>query len=70
MLCHAEEGSFTSIKFHEFIRDLLVKMNDYDPNHLSPNSVIVLDNCTIHKAPEILDEIVQAYVEFSPSFTV
>ncbi|KAI5822085.1 hypothetical protein K523DRAFT_217490, partial [Schizophyllum commune Tattone D] len=47
------EGSFTSDLFYDFIDGLLDKMQPY-PN---PRSVIVMDNCRIHKDPAILDLI-------------
>ena len=31
--------------------------------HPAPNSVIVMDNCRIHKHPEVLDLIVARYVQ-------
>ena len=47
------EGSFNTELFMDFIRNLLGKMQPF-PN---PNSVIVMDNCAIHKAPEIRELI-------------
>jgi hypothetical protein len=43
------EGSFTTETFTEFIDGLLDKMNPFP----GPNSVIVMDNCRIHKADKI-----------------
>jgi hypothetical protein len=51
--------------FNEFIRELLDQMNMYDPVDHPPNSVIVLDNCQIHKDPAILDYIEERFV-FNP----
>ncbi|KAF7314744.1 DDE family endonuclease [Mycena kentingensis (nom. inval.)] len=47
------EGSFTTEKFEDFIGALLDKMNPFP----GPNSVIVMDNCRIHKADSIRDMI-------------
>ena len=47
------EGSFNKIRFAQFIDGLLDQMNPFP----LPNSVIVMDNCRIHKCAEILDMI-------------
>ena len=47
------DGSFNTESFLEFIDDLTSKMNVYDPVHHNKNSVIILDNCSIHKDPRI-----------------
>lgn len=44
------KGSFTAQIFREFIEQLLTEMNPYP----GKNSVIVMDNCRIHKDPETL----------------
>jgi hypothetical protein len=54
------EGSFTTETFAEFIDGLLDKMNKFP----GPNSVIVMDNCRIHKAEEIREMIEARYVCF------
>lgn len=41
-----------------FIQDLLAKMNPFP----EPNSVIVMDNCAIHKNPRIREMIEERYV--------
>ncbi|KLO15582.1 hypothetical protein SCHPADRAFT_824468, partial [Schizopora paradoxa] len=51
--CLIIEGSFNTERFVQFIEDLLPKMNPFP----EPNSVIVMDNCIIHKSPEIRDLI-------------
>lgn len=48
------EGSFNAKHFHCFIDGLLSQMNPWP----QPNSVIVMDNCHIHKDQEVLDMIV------------
>jgi hypothetical protein len=50
---HIVEGSFDSVKFKWFVSNLLDQMNPWP----QPNSVIVMDNCRIHKDPEILEMI-------------
>lgn len=52
------EGSFTSKKFARFIDSLLDQMNPFP----GPNSVIIMDNCRIHKSDAILDMIQERYV--------
>lgn len=54
------EGSFNAELFGSFIRDLLDKMLPFP----APNSVIVMDNCAIHKGPEIRELIEARYVIF------
>jgi hypothetical protein len=53
------EGSFTTETFAEFIEGLLDKMNPFP----GPNSVIVMDNCRIHKA-EIIREMIENRYDF------
>lgn len=55
--CTIIEGSFNTELFTEFIEDLLEKMQPFPAN----NSVVVMDNCKIHKAPEIRDLIEGRY---------
>ena len=47
------EGSFNTAHFAVFIRDLLDQMKPFP----QLNSIIVMDNCSIHKCPDILDMI-------------
>jgi hypothetical protein len=47
------EGSFNTGSFAAFIEGLLEQMNPYP----QLNSVIGIDNCCIHKCPDILDMI-------------
>jgi hypothetical protein len=56
------EGSFCAETFYTFISGLLDKMQPYP----HPNSVIVMDNCKIHKNPVIreLIESRQALLSF------
>lgn len=51
-------GSFDAEKFGEFINILLTQMNPFP----GLNSVIVMDNCRIHKLPFILEMIEERYV--------
>ena len=52
------EGSFNTSLFEDFIKGLLSQMQPYP----APNSVIVMDNCCIHKAPKIRDMIEARFV--------
>lgn len=54
----AVQGSFTKALFTDFIRGLLAS-NKVAP-FPNPNSVIVMDNCRIHKCPEALQLITDA----------
>ena len=54
------EGSFTTELFKLFIAGLLDHMNPFP----GPNSVIVMDNCRIHRAQAIRDMIEERLVIF------
>ncbi|KAF9236799.1 hypothetical protein BU15DRAFT_49606, partial [Melanogaster broomeanus] len=47
--CETVEGSFCTEMFSQFIQGLLDEMQPYP----APNSIIVMDNCQIHKHPDI-----------------
>jgi transposase len=47
------EGSFRTDSFLTFVEDLLERMQPF----LAQNSVLVMDNCKIHKHTEILEAI-------------
>ena len=51
--CDVVEGSFNSQLFYEFISCLLDHMQPWP----APNSIIVMDNCRIHKHPAIVQLI-------------
>ncbi|TDL17062.1 hypothetical protein BD410DRAFT_696721, partial [Rickenella mellea] len=51
--CKIVEGSFTTDLFVDFIDRLLDQMTPFP----GPNSVVVMDNCRIHKAPQISEMI-------------
>ena len=51
--CDIVEGSFDTQLFYQFIQRVLDQMQPYP----APNSVIVMDNCRIHKHPAILELI-------------
>ena len=55
------EGSFDSAKFKQFIDGLLNLMNQYP----APRSVIIMDNCAIHKSSDVLDMIIERFVRTS-----
>ena len=56
--CMVVEGSFNTELFITFIKNLIDKMQPFP----LPNSVIIMDNCAIHKAPEIRELIEARYV--------
>ena len=56
--CTIVEGSFNSALFYDFVTSLLEHMNPWPAR----NSVIVMDNCAIHKVPEVRELIESRYV--------
>ena len=68
-----EEGAFNAQTFQEFIAGLLKSMNRYDPDTHPKNSVLVMDNCRIHKNEETLEMIRRRYFTYAcakqPSLT-
>ncbi len=60
-----EEGAFNAQTFQEFIAGLLKFMNPYDPDTHPKNSVLVMDNCRIHKNEETLEMIRRRYGIYS-----
>ena len=52
------QGSFNKVSFAHFIDGLLGQMNPFP----GPNSVILMDNCCIHKSETILEMIRERYV--------
>src|SRR5215469_3207103 len=63
--CDIVEGSFNTITFMTFINGLLDHMHPYPAN----NSVIVMDNCKIHKDPRVRQMIEERWVFFMMVFT-
>jgi transposase len=55
--CDIIEGAFDTNTFYSFISHLLDEMQPYP----APKSVVVMDNCRIHKHPEILRLIESRY---------
>ena len=58
--CDIIEGAFNTTTFYKFIERTLDQMQPFP----APNSVIVMDNCCIHKHPDILELIESRYVFF------
>ncbi len=56
--CTIIEGSFNGDSYLAFIRDLLKKMAPFP----APKSVVVMDNCAIHKSPEVRELVESRYV--------
>lgn len=56
--CDIVEGAFDTETFYKFIERTLERMEPFP----APNSVIVMDNCRIHKHPDILNLIESRYV--------
>jgi len=57
------EDSFDMEQFNNFIEELLDVMTPWTPDH-PPNSVIVLDNCKIHKDPAMARMVEARYVYY------
>jgi hypothetical protein len=57
------DGSFNSGTFLEFIKEVVSKMNPYNPVQHNKNSVLILDNCRIHKDPAII-QFVESWYAF------
>lgn len=49
------ENAFTMDTFNQFINELLDKMNPYDKHIHLKNSVLIMDNCRIHKDLEMIE---------------
>ena len=62
--CDIIEGAFDSETFYTFIDRLLDWMQPYP----APNSVIIMDNCRIHKAEAILELIESRWVSYLQTF--
>ena len=57
LLTHVVEGSFNMELFNEFIEELLDEMEDWDAETQPADSVLVLDNCKIHKDPGLVEMV-------------
>ncbi len=57
--CMIVKGLFNGDLFASFISDLVLKMQPF----LAPKSVIIMDNCAIHKVPRIREIIKSKYVQ-------
>ena len=53
-----QDHPYTAIQFNSFIEALLDNMNPFP----QPNSVIVMDNASIHKSPELRQMIEERFV--------
>ena len=56
--CEVVEGSFCAESFQRFISRLLNQMEPFP----APNSVVVMDNCRIHKSPDVVEMIESRFV--------
>jgi hypothetical protein len=55
-----QDCPYTAVQFNSFVEALLVSMNPFP----EPNSVIVMDNASIHKSPELRQMIEERFVDF------
>ena len=60
-----QDSPYTAIQFNSFIEALLDNMNPFP----QPNSVIVMDNASIHKSPELREMIEERFVSSQYSCT-
>ena len=51
------QGSYNAKRFKRFISGLLDQMSEFP----GPQSIIVMDNCRIHKSKEVTDMIYERY---------
>ena len=58
------QGSYNAKRFKRFISGLLDQMSEFP----GPRSVIVMDNCGIHKSKEVTDMIYEQYY-YSPCYS-
>ena len=58
-----QDCPYTAIQFNSFIEALLNNMNPFP----QPNSVIVMDNASIHKSPELRQMIEERFVHLLSS---
>ena len=63
--CDVIEGAFDTGTFYKFIESTLDHMQPYP----APNSVLMMDNCCIHKHPAIQNLIKTQYVYSTCTFT-
>lgn len=54
------EGAFNTETFNRFIAELIERMQPYDEERHNKNSVLIMDNCRIHKDPEMVAMVEQA----------
>lgn len=53
-----QDCPYTAVQFNSFIEALLENMNPFP----QPNSVIIMDNASIHKSPELRQMIKDRFV--------
>ena len=58
-----QDQPYTAVEFNSVIEALLSNMNQF----LQPNSVIIMDNASIHKSPELHQMIEEWFVVFFDS---
>ena len=66
------QGSYTSESYLAFIRDRVLPLcNPYDPEIPRENSILVMDNASIHRGPELrtLCDLFQVTLEFLPPYS-
>lgn len=65
--CDIVEGSYNAARFVDFVKALVPKMQRFP----GPNSVLVMDNCSIHKDPALVEmiELLGMKIEFLPAYS-
>lgn len=54
-----QDCPYTAVEFNSFIEALLENMNLFP----QPNSVVIMDNASIHKSPELRQMIEERFVD-------
>ena len=60
-----QDSPYTALQFNSFIEALLDNMSQFP----QPNSVIVMDNASIHRSPELRQMVEERFVRSCNIFT-
>ena len=57
-----QQSAYTADSFNDFIAGLLLHMNTFP----SPQSVLIMDNASIHKSEQLVEMCQELYVQLPP----